>query len=55
MGPPRWSNYMLYSLGILSLEIELDEKAIVDVLCNSTYVNNVVSLILDFCRQLAQF
>jgi len=46
---------MLYSLGILSLEIELDEKAIVDVLGNSVYVNNVVFPILDYCRQLAQF
>ena len=34
------------------VEIELDAKAIIDSLANSNYVNNIVSPILDDCRQL---
>ena len=34
------------------VEIELDAKAIIDVLANPNYVNNIVSPILDDCRQL---
>ena len=34
------------------VEIELDAKAIIDVLLNSNYENNIVSPILDDCRQL---
>lgn len=33
--------------------IELDAKAIVNVLSRSDYVNNVVSPVLDDCRLLA--
>ncbi|KAL0000009.1 hypothetical protein SO802_019611 [Lithocarpus litseifolius] len=34
------------------VEIELDAKAIIDMLLNSNYVNILVSPILDDCRQL---
>ena len=37
---------------ISSLVVELDAKAIVDVLGNPSYVNNIVSPILDNCRRL---
>ena len=40
------------SLNISSLVVELDAKSIVHVLGNSSYVNNIVSLILDDCRLL---
>ena len=40
------------SLNISSLVVELDAKAIVDVLGNPSYVNNIVSPILDDCRLL---
>lgn len=40
------------NLNILSLVVELDAKAIVDVLCRSDYVNNVMSPILNDCRLL---
>lgn len=40
------------NLNISSLIVELDAKAIVDVFHNLNYENNVVSLILDDCRQL---
>ena len=39
-------------LDISHLEIELDAKAIVDVLGNPSYVNHVISPILDDCRML---
>ena len=32
------------------VEIEMDNKAIIDVLANPNYVNNIVSTILDDCR-----
>ena len=41
------------NLNISCLVIELDAKAIVDVLGNSSYVNNIISPILDDCRLLA--
>ena len=41
------------NLDISCLVIELDAKAIVDVLGNSSYVNNIISPILDDCRLLA--
>ena len=44
---------MCWNLNIHSLIVELDAKAIVDVLEKSQYVNNVISLILDDCRLLA--
>lgn len=40
-------------MNIHSLIVELDAKAIVDVLGKSQYVNNVISPILDDCRLLA--
>jgi len=45
---------MCCNLNISShLVVELDAKAIVDVLGKSNYVNNFISLILDDCRLLA--
>ena len=44
---------LCYNLNISCLEIELDAKAIVDVLGNSSYVNNIISPILDYCKLLA--
>lgn len=43
---------LCYNLNIQLLEIELDAKAIVDVLGNLSYVNNIIYPILDDCRQL---
>ena len=40
------------NLNIHCLEIEMDAKSIVDVLRNVDYVNNIISPILDDCRQL---
>ncbi|XP_050258837.1 uncharacterized protein LOC126703808 [Quercus robur] len=40
------------NLNITSLEIELDAKSIVDALGNPSYVNNVISPLLDDCRLL---
>ena len=40
------------NLNIHSLIIELDAKVVVDVFLNPNYQNNVVSPILDDCRQL---
>ncbi|KAL0007753.1 hypothetical protein SO802_009255 [Lithocarpus litseifolius] len=40
------------NLNISSLVVELDAKAIVDVLLNANYVNNVISPFLDDCRLL---
>ena len=40
------------TLNILCLEIEMDAKSIVDVLWNADYVNEIISPILDDCRQL---
>lgn len=34
------------------VEIEMDAQTIIDVLANSNYVNNIMSPILDNCRQL---
>lgn len=39
-------------LNIHCLEIELDAQSIVDVLGNLSYVDNIISSILDDCRQL---
>ena len=39
-------------MNIHCLVVEMDAKAIVDVLRNADYVNNILSLILDDCRQL---
>ena len=44
---------MCCNLNITSLEIELDAKAIVDILNKPAYVNNIISHILDDCRLLA--
>ena len=41
------------NLNVTSLEIELDAKAIVDILNKPDYVNNIISPILDDCRLLA--
>ena len=43
---------MCCSYNVSCVEIELDAKAIIDVLLNSNYVDNIVSPILDDCRQL---
>lgn len=40
------------NLNISSLVVELDTKAIVDILLHADYINNVISLILDDCRLL---
>lgn len=40
------------NLNISYLVIELDAKAIVEVLGNPSYVNNVISPILDDCKLL---
>ena len=40
------------TLNILCLEIEMDAKSIVNVLWNADYVNEIISPILDDCRQL---
>ena len=40
------------NLNISCLEVEMDAKAIVDVVRNPYYVNNIVSPILDVYRQL---
>ena len=44
---------LLYSnLNITSLEIELDAKCIMDALGNPSYVNNIISPLLDDCKLL---
>ena len=43
---------MCWNLNIHSLIVELNAKAIVDVLGTSQYVNNEISPILDNCRLL---
>ena len=43
---------LCYRLNISSLVVELDAKAIVDVLDNPSSANNIVSPILDDCRRL---
>ena len=43
---------LCYNLNIQLLEIEVDAKSVVDVLGNLSYVNNIISPILDDCRQL---
>ena len=43
---------MCINLNIPSLIVELDAKAIVDILQNSNYKNSILSPILDDCRQL---
>ena len=40
------------NLNITSLEIELDAKSIVDALGDPSYVNNIISPLLDDCRLL---
>jgi len=40
------------NLNIISIVVELDAKAIVDVFHKPDYKNNVVSPILDDCKQL---
>ena len=40
------------SLNISYLIVEIDAKVIVDVIKNSAYVNQIISPILDDCRQL---
>ena len=40
------------NLHLPSLIVELDAKATVDAFLNSNYENNVISPILDDCRQL---
>ena len=43
---------LCYNLNIPSIIVELDAKAIVDIFQNSSYENNIISRILDDCRQL---
>ena len=40
------------NLNIHCLEIEMDAKSIVDMLRDTDYANNIISPILDDCRQL---
>ena len=40
------------NLNISALEVELDAKSIVDALDNPSYVNNVISPLLDDCKLL---
>ncbi|XP_050289932.1 uncharacterized protein LOC126728105 [Quercus robur] len=40
------------NLNINAFEVELDAKAIVDALDNPSYVNNVISPLLDDCKLL---
>ena len=40
------------SLNISCLIVEIDAKVIVDAIKNSAYVNQIISPILDYCRQL---
>ena len=40
------------NLNISTLIVELDAKAIVDIVHNINYENNILSPILDDCRQL---
>ena len=44
---------MCCNLNVTSLEVELDVKAIVDILNKPNYVNNIISPILNDCRLLA--
>ena len=44
---------MCCNLNVSSLEIELDAKAIADILNKPNYVNNIIPPILDDCRLLA--
>ena len=44
---------MCYNLNVSSLEIELDAKAIADILNKPNYVNNIISPILDDYMLLA--
>ena len=44
---------MCCNLNVSSLEIELDAKAIADILNKPNYVNNIISPILDDYRLLA--
>ena len=47
---------LCFSLNVPWVIVELDAKAMVEVLQNTNYVNTVVSPLLDDCRQLvAQF
>ena len=39
-------------MNIHCLVVEMDAKAFVDVLWNADYANNIISPILDDCRQL---
>ena len=34
------------------VEVELDAKAVVDMLANSQYLNNVISPLIEDCRHL---
>ena len=43
---------MCCNLNISSLEIELDAKAIVDILNKPAFENSIISPILDDCRLL---
>ena len=40
------------NLNIESLVVDLDAQAVVDVMKNNAYVNNIVSPILDYCSHL---
>ena len=44
--------FLCCNLNIESLVVEVDAQAVVDVLKNNDYVNNVVSPLLDDCRKL---
>ena len=48
----RDSLLLCSSLNISCLIVEIDAKVIVDVIKNSAYVNQIISPILDDCRQL---
>ena len=43
---------LCYNLNIPSIIVELDAKAIVDIFQNTSYENNIISPLLDDCRQL---
>ena len=51
MGATR-GPFSLLQFNIESLVVEVDAQAVVDVLKNNDYVNNVVSPLLDDCRKL---
>ena len=43
---------MCLNMHFLAIDVQIDARAIVDVVCNSSYANRVVMPIVDDCRQL---